>query len=90
MTEVSLAHVAKRVTDTQSLLLLMHPDHEGTPRFKSHPVVFTHHTDFHHKFVHGSGASVLTCGDSWDTVSREHATGETSDTGIVVKRHGHS
>ena len=34
MTEVSLAHVAWRVTDTQSLLLLMDPDHEGTPRFK--------------------------------------------------------
>ena len=41
MTEVSLAHVASSVTDTHSLLLLMHPDHEGTPRFKSHLVVCT-------------------------------------------------
>ena len=41
MTEVSLARVAWRVTDTESLLLLMHPDHEGTPRFKSHLVVCT-------------------------------------------------
>ena len=29
------------MTDTQPLLLLMHPDHEGTPRFKSHLVVCT-------------------------------------------------
>ena len=28
MTEVSLAHVAQREADTQSLLLLIHPDHE--------------------------------------------------------------
>ena len=39
MTEVSLVRVAQRVADTQSLLLLMHPDQEGTPRFTSHLVV---------------------------------------------------
>ena len=30
-----------RVTDTQSLLSLTHPDHEGTPRLNSHLVVCT-------------------------------------------------
>ena len=79
------------MNDTQSLLLLMHPDHEGTPRFKSHLVVFTHLiVSFHYEFVHGGGAFVLTCSDCWDTVSLGRATGKTIDTGIMVKSHGDS
>ena len=86
MTEVSLVCVAWRVTNTQPLLLLTHPDHEGTPRFKSHLVVCTHLiVSFHHEFVHGSGAFVLTCGCGWGTVSLERPTGETIVTGSVVE-----
>ena len=89
LTEVSLAHVTQRVTDTQSLLLLMHPDHEGTPRFKSHLVVCTRlrcclPLSFLTRVVHGSGAYVLICGCGWGTVSLERATGETIVTGSVV------
>ena len=43
----------------------MHPDHEGTPRFQSHTVVSLHHTDFHHKFGHGTEAFVLICSEIW-------------------------
>ena len=89
MTEVSLAHVAWRVTDTQSLLLLMHLDREGTPRFKSHLVVCTRLRCLLWSFltlvVHGCGAFVLTCGCGWGTVSLERATGETIVTGSVVE-----
>ena len=90
MTEVSLAHVGLRVTDDQSLLLLMHPDHEGTPRFKSHLVVCTRlrcclPLSFLTRVVHGSGADVLTCGCGWGTVSMERATGESIVPGSVVE-----
>ena len=48
----------------------MHPDHEGTPRFKSHLVVCTHLTvSFDYEFVHGGGAFVLTCGCGWGLLS---------------------
>ena len=94
MTEVSLAHVAQCVTDTQSLLLLMHPDHEGTPRFKSHLVVWTRlrclPLSFFTRVVHGSGAFVLTCGCGWSTVPLVRATGETIVTGSVVEESGNS
>ena len=54
----------------------MHPDHEGTPRFKSHLVVCTHLTvSFHHEFVHGSGAFVLTCGCGWGLLSHTKKKG---------------
>ena len=67
--------------DTQTLLLtLMHPDHEGTRRFKSQTVVSLRpHCDFHQKIVHGLG-----------TVTLERATGETSETSIVLESNGHS
>ena len=70
----------------------MHPDHEGTPRFKNHLVVCTHLIlPFHQQFVHGGGAFVLTFGCCcWVTVSLERATRETVDTDIVVKSHGDS
>ena len=37
------------------------------------------------RVVHGSGASVLTCGCGWGTVSLERATGETIVTGSVIE-----
>ena len=90
MKEVSLAHVAQRVSDTQSLFFLMHPDHEGIPRFKSHLVVCTRlrcglPLSFLTRVVHGSGAFVLTCCCGWGTVSLERATGDTSVAGSVVE-----
>ena len=90
MTEVSLVRVAWRVTDTQSLLLLMHSGYEGTPGFKGHLVFCTRlrcclPLSFHTRVVHGSGAFVLTCGCGWGTVSLERATGETIVTGCVVE-----
>ena len=87
MTEVSCA-CRIGVTDTQSLLLLMRPDHEGTPRFKSHLVVCLHcclPLSFLTRVVHGSGAFVLTCGCGLGTVSLERATGETIVTGSVAE-----
>ena len=47
------------------LLTLVHPDFEGTPRFKRHAVVSHHHTDIHLMFVHGIETFVLTCGGRW-------------------------
>ena len=66
----------------------MHPDHEGTPRFKNHLVVCLHcclPLSFLTRVVHGSGAFVLTCGCGWGTVSLERATGETIVTGSVAE-----
>ena len=42
----------------------MHPDHESTPKFRSHHVVCTHLTvSFRHNFVHGCGAKRKTKND---------------------------
>ena len=67
----------------------MHPDREGTPRFKSHLVVCTRlrcclPLSFLTDVAHGGGASVLTCGCGWNTVSLKRATGETIVTGSVI------
>ena len=57
MTEAALAHVAQRVTDPQFLLLLVHPDHESTPRFKKssgrlHPSALFAFVFFSRMFAH--------------------------------------
>ena len=64
----------------------MHPDHDGTLMFTKSSCSISLIT-LKLKLVHGCGTFVHdTCG----TVTLERATGETSDTGIVVKSHGHS